>query len=328
MKSIKAAVAQITCVDGMIEHNLLRATEMVAEAKKNGADMVLFPEFMSQGYRLTEEIWDSAEPWDGPTVSWLRETSQRNNIFIGTSFLEAKDGQFLNTFAMTDPSGTIAGIVRKRYPSMWEAYFFRGWDGDHVFNTEIGRIGVGICFDNHTYKVASAISAGNPDLVLMPHSYCTPTLPGKLVSADDIERLRNRPVEVAQLYNSFLGVPVVLVNKSGKWDSPVPNRMFGSPENFAFSGRSTVIDSDGTIKCSLADGETIGYGIISLMQQPGKNHAIPRHSRYIYPGPAGRELIRLIELQGFLSYSLNKRRQAVAKKIVQKFENNNSSNKF
>jgi N-carbamoylputrescine amidase len=316
MRTLRVSLAQITCIDGAVEQNLSHAYELANEASRNGAELVLFPEFMPQGYRLTNELWNSAEPFVGPTTNWLCSTAVNLNMYVGTSFLEAKSGHFLNTFAMADPSGKIAGVVRKKYPSMWEAYFFKGFSGDHTFETDFGRVGVGICFDNHTYNVASKISKSNPDLVLMPHSYCTPTIPNKLTSCDDIDRLNNLPVKVAHLYNGFLGVPVLMCNKSGSWDSPVPNKMFGAPKDFKFSGKSTIIDADGTTINELDDKEAIGFGQVKLNPDMRRNVQIPKHSRYIYPGPFGREMIRLMELQGYLNYTFNRKRKRKALTIV------------
>lgn len=315
MRTLNVSVAQITCLDGRVEHNLSHAYEMASEANKKGADLLLFPEFMPQGYRLTEDIWDSAEPFDGPTTSWLCEAARQFNMFIGTSFLESRKGHFLNTFVMAGPSGKIAGTVRKRYPSMWEAYFFKGFSGEHSFETDFGRVGVGICFDNHTYNVASLISKGNPDIVLMPHSYCTPTIPNKLTTYNDIDRLNNLPVKVARLYNGFMGVPVLMCNKSGSWDSPVPNKMFGTPKDFKFSGKSTIIDADGRTITELDDKEAIGYGQVMLNPDMRKKVPIPKHSRYLYPGPVGREIIRLMELQGYMNYIFNRKRKLKARSI-------------
>jgi N-carbamoylputrescine amidase len=309
METLRVSVAQITCIDGAVEHNLSHAYDFAAEASKNGAELVLFPEFMPEGYRLTNEIWNSAETFDGPTTNWLCATAQKFNMYVGTSFLEAKNGHFVNTFAMSNPSGKIAGVVRKRYPSMWEAYYFKGTDEAHIFETEFGKVGVGICFDNHTYKVASLISKGNPDIVLMPHSYCTPTIPNKLTTRDDIERLKNLPLKVARLYNDFLGVPVLMCNKSGMWDSPVPNKIFGTPKDFAFSGKSAIFDADGNCLVELDNHETEGYGLVNLDPALKKNDTIPKYSRYIYPGPAGREIIRLMEFQGYLNYTFNRQRK-------------------
>lgn len=38
--------------------NLARASDFVREVAKQGAQLVLFPEFMPQGYRLTPELWE------------------------------------------------------------------------------------------------------------------------------------------------------------------------------------------------------------------------------------------------------------------------------
>lgn len=305
MKKMQTSVAQITSFDGDIERNLSHAYEMATDAAKKGAELVLFPEFMSQGYRLTTEIWNSAEKFNGPTTSWLKATSKELNLCIGSTFLEAKNGHFYNTFAFAEPSGNITGIVRKRYPSMWEAYFFKSSDGEHVFETSFGRVGVGICFDNHTHKVASLIRKGKPDIVLMPHSYCTPVIANKLASAADIERLKNLPLNVARLYNEILGVPVVMCNKSGNWDSPVPNKIFGTPTGFRFSGKSAIINADGTILAEMNDEEGIATGKVSFNPEHKKDAAFPKFSRYVYRGPAGREIIRLMEFQGYLNYSFS-----------------------
>ncbi len=104
----------MVCLDGQVNKNLERASELARSAVQKGARLVLFPEFMSQGYRLTEELWDAGEPFDGPTKDWLCHTARRHAIYIGSSFLEARDDHFLNTFVLADPSGRVAGVVRKR----------------------------------------------------------------------------------------------------------------------------------------------------------------------------------------------------------------------
>jgi N-carbamoylputrescine amidase len=312
MKTLSLAAAQITCRDGKVIENLARATQMAEQAQNQGAQLVLFPEFMPQGYLLTPALWDSAEPFDGPTTCWLSETSRRLGIYLGTSFLEARNGNFFNTFALAEPSGKIVGAVRKRSPSMWEAYFFKGERGNPYLDTDLGRIGVGICFDNHTYEIASTIMKSNIDLMLMPHSYCTPTQPTKITSQEDIDRLNSRPGLVARLYNEWFGVPVLMCNKSGAWDSPVPDTVLGVPKDFRFSGRSLLLDADGALRGELGDEEAVLVGTVTLDPTLKKQTRPPKYSRYIYPGSPGREIIRLMEWRGSLLYTFNKLRKAKA----------------
>lgn len=312
MKTLTCSAAQLTCLDGNIAANLEHAAGFVRQASQAGAQLVVLPEFMSQGYRLTPELWEAAELFDGPTTRWLAEMARTYNIYIGASFLEAKNGHFVNTFALAEPGGKIAGVVRKRHPSIWEAYFFKGESGQPFIQTDLGRIGVGICFDNHTYDVASAIAASQVDLMLMPHSYCTPTIPNKMTSLADIERLNELPVRVARLYNEWFGVPVVMCNKSGPWDSPVPDAILGMPQNYRFSGRSLILDAAGTLRASLCDQEAFAIGQVMLDPALKKAARVPKYSRYIYPGPAGREILRLMEWRGSLSYTFSRQRKAQA----------------
>lgn len=312
MKQLTLSAAQITCQNGKVQENLTRASQMAKDAQNQGAQLVLFPEFMPQGYLLTTAIWDSAEPFDGPTTRWLTETARSLGIYVGTSFLEARNGHFLNTFALAEPSGQIAGVVYKRNPSMWEAYFFKGEKSNPYLDTDLGRIGVGICFDNHTYESANAIMQSNIDLMLMPHSYCTPTQPTQMTSQADIDRLNSRPGYVARLYNEWFGVPVLMSNKSGEWNSPVPDSILGIPKDFRFSGRSTLLDADGTLRGELGDEEAVLVGTVTLDESLKKQTRPPKYSRYIYPGSPGREIIRLMEWRGSLSYTFSKLRKKKA----------------
>jgi len=50
---------------------------MAEQAQAQDAQLVLFPEFMPQGYLLTPALWDAAERFDGPTTRWLAETARR-----------------------------------------------------------------------------------------------------------------------------------------------------------------------------------------------------------------------------------------------------------
>ena len=316
MNTITLSAAQITCKDGKVSENLEHAGTLALQASQQGAQLLLFPEFMSQGYRLTPELWDSAEPFDGPTTNWLSETARKLGMYIGTSFLEAKDCHFLNTFALAEPSGKIVGAVRKRNPSIWEAYFFRGERGNPYLDTDLGRIGVGICFDNHTYEVASDIARGKIDLMLMPHSYCTPTLPTKITSQADIDRLNNLPVRVARLYNEWFGVPVVLCNKSGPWDSPVPNTMLGVPTGYHFSGRSLIFNANGALIAELGEDEAVITGQVDLDETIKKQVEPSKYGRYIYPGSFGREILRIIETAGALNYTYNSLRNQKARQAL------------
>lgn len=100
---------------------------------------------MPSGYTLTQAIWHYAEPFFGPTVAWVTQIAKQLTLYLGTSFLEAEGEDFYNAFSLASPDGTIVGKVHKSPPASLEAFFYRAGTGRQVIETEIGRIGVGIC---------------------------------------------------------------------------------------------------------------------------------------------------------------------------------------
>ena len=177
-RSIRVAAVQTPAAPN-VPAGLERATPLVARAAAEGAQLVLLPELMATHYVFTADMWDSAEPDQGPTVRWLRDTAQGLGIWLGTSYLQASGDDFFNTFVLAGPSGEEAGRVRKQTPAMYEPCFFRGEPGPHLIDTELGRIGVGICNDNHRSYMPALLQQGGADLLLMPHCWPLPTRPAR-----------------------------------------------------------------------------------------------------------------------------------------------------
>ena len=97
----------------------------------------------------------------------------------------------------------------------------------------------------------------------------------------------------------------------------MPQTFLGQPAGYTFSGRSTIIDADGSVKAQLGVDE--GLAIAEVRLDPAlKRYAQPPHyGRYIYPGPVGREVFRVIETAGHLNYRLsNERKRKAAECIV------------
>jgi N-carbamoylputrescine amidase len=304
-RTIRVAAVQMESQEEAISANLAHAAGLVEKAAHDGAQFVLLPEFMPTGYLWAKRIWKAAEAKDGSTVKWLHETSARLRVWLGTSFLETDGRDFFNTFVLTNPEGEEAGRVRKQFPSIGEAFFFKGEAGSHVIQTALGRIGVGICFDAHTVRIARMMSEHSIDLMLIPHSYSIPAEPSKSVSGRDIERMKSNLREVAPYYARLLGIPAISVNKCGPARAP-------RPEGYVFPGLATIVDSDGTIRAQAEDEQGVITANVEL-DPARKRSATPRaYGRYIYPGPPGRDLFAIVEAVGRLWYALNRDRRRSA----------------
>jgi N-carbamoylputrescine amidase len=250
-RSLRIAIVQMQSISHDIDGNLKRATTFAETAASRGAKLVLFPEFMPTGAYLAADTWDSAEPGNGKTVKWLKSTSGRLHVWLGAGFFEADGEDFYDTFVLTTPEGKEAGRVRKQVPAESEAYFFRGYAGSHLIDTEIGKIGVGICAENYYCAFASRMLSQSADLILMPHAAPDMSESGGLPSPPG--------TRIASWYAGKLGVPVAMVNKVGRSYKPPPNEIKGF-----FPGLSAIVDSDGTVRQSMDDKEGIGIADVTM----------------------------------------------------------------
>ncbi|MBU1671319.1 MAG: carbon-nitrogen hydrolase family protein [Actinobacteria bacterium] len=264
-RTVRAAAVQMESLNSAVERNLERATGFVEEAAARGARLIALPEFTATGYIFTKEIWDAAEPHDGPTARWLRETSSRLGVWIAAGFLEAEGDDFVNTYVLANPEGGEDGRVQKQTPAAAEAYFTEGRSGPHVIDSELGRIGVGICYENQLAFTPGLMTSQSVDLILMPHS-------APLLQPRPFFRWVNEGYEkalrgLAGLYAEQLGIPAVMVNKSGRWRSPIPFMPLLKQDS-AFPGLSAIADSDGTVKAQLAEEEGVIVEDVTL--DPGR----------------------------------------------------------
>ena len=149
------------------EANLQKAIERVREAARRGANVVCLPElFLTQYFCQKEDasLFDLAEPIPGPTTNALAEVARTEKVTIVVSVFEKRaPGVCHNTAAILDSDGSLRGIYRKMHipddPHYYEKFYFTPGDlGFKVFDTQPGRIGTLICWDQW-YPEAARLTA-------------------------------------------------------------------------------------------------------------------------------------------------------------------------
>jgi N-carbamoylputrescine amidase len=262
--------------------NLAHAEVLVEQAASEGAKLVLLPELMPGGYLLTEDIWKTAERFNGPSVAWLKRTANHHAIYLGMSFVEADGSDFFNTFVLATPQGNIAGRVRKSPPASVEAYFFRAGTDPHVIDTEIGRIGVGICYENLLYERISDLHQASVDLVIQPTAAGTPT-PTFPMRRKDAAAFDCMLKGSTAFYAQALGVPVLMANRCGPLVTPLPG---GFPaQDSIFPGLSAIADSDGMLKAQLGADEGVICAEVALDPARKAKCAPKAYGRWALPVP-------------------------------------------
>lgn len=315
MRTIRIAGVQATSVNGRGRDNLERATGHVAAAADRGAELILCPEFLAAGYIYEESIWDAAELRGGMTETWLRDMALTSKAYVGASYLEADGDDFFNTFTLVKPDGTVAGRVRKVSLPGCEGWFFKSCSGRKVIDTELGRIGVGICNDNMMASFMRTMHRERVDLMLMPHSA------PMVRELPPISRLMHDGlVHLAPFYARQLGVPAVMVNKVSVRGSktrlpPLPWLKL----TFEFVGPSTIADADGKVLDRLDDRE--GIVVADVVLDPKRRRSAPPAtgvywSRDMAHGAKPVEwLWRGLARLGARAYGLNDRRKTAARAI-------------
>jgi N-carbamoylputrescine amidase len=320
VRTLKVAGVQVESRNFDVEGNLGRAESLVALAAQRGAELVLGPELLAAGYIYDRLVWDVGEPRGGPTEIWLARMARQHGIYIGASYLEASGEDFFNTFALMKPDGSVAGRVRKQSLPGFEGWFFRSCPGPRVIETEIGRIGVGICHDTSTGRFMRRIDREQVDLLLMPHSGpCIKMGPLSLVGEEGREMLRS----VAGFYAEEFGIPAVMVNKAAGEDSSSPVPWVPLVRlRFHLVGQSTICDAEGKVCEQLGEGEGVVMAEVVLDPQrkrrprelplgywARKAPVFPRFPR------ASAAMFEVLEWVGKRAYGFSRARRRAARKI-------------
>jgi N-carbamoylputrescine amidase len=306
-KSIVAAVIQIASQPGRVSANQRHALPFIETAVSQGAQLIVLPELFASGYIPNQTIWQYGETLDGSTVTWLRQTAARLGVYLGAGFVEIAGDDFYNSFALAAPDGELAGCARK---TRAETYCFKYGDGRHLIETALGKIGVGICADNHYTAFLNLMRSSGVDLALMPHASPTPYKTSRAVSQADIEAARQKATAVPLLYARALGVPVLFVNPVGDMQ-PMSGLLgrFMTPELFRLQGQSCIVDSDGTLHGPLEAEETVLTAKVRLGPTHQQSNPPPDYDGWLHPGSkvTRKALIPIDVILGRASYSRRKR---------------------
>jgi len=138
------------------EKNLQRAIERIHDASTRGAQIICLPELFQTQYFCQREdaaLFDLAEPIPGPATAKLANVAKELRIVLIASLFEKRAaGVYHNTAAIFDADGQLRGLYRKMHipddPLYYEKFYFTPGDlGYRAFDTNVGRVGALVCWD-------------------------------------------------------------------------------------------------------------------------------------------------------------------------------------
>jgi nitrilase len=159
-----------------------------AEASATGAALILFPEAYIGGYPRGSDFgmvvgsrsdagreafrryWDRAIDVPGPVTDELGAIAAAQRLHLVVGVVEHGGGTLYCTVVFLGPDGTLLGKHRKLMPTASERLIWGQGDGSTmpVFDTEIGRMGAVICWENYMPLLRAAHYAKGIELYLAP----------------------------------------------------------------------------------------------------------------------------------------------------------------
>ncbi len=174
---IRAAVFQ-TAWTGDKESMIQVHEQAARDAAAQGAHVLCFQELFYGPYFCQVQdpaFYEYAERIpDGPVVERFRCLARELNlVLVLPMYEEEQPGVLYNTAAVIDADGSYLGKYRKTHipqvKGFWEKFYFRpGNSGWPVFDTQVSRIGVYICYDRHFPEGWRALGLAGAEVVFNP----------------------------------------------------------------------------------------------------------------------------------------------------------------
>ncbi len=215
MRAFTAAAVQIAPLPGPLTPEVVRAnTTKGADWVRrcvgdSGAELVVLPESASTGFTPgcpPGQLWDLVGAIPGPVTEPLQEAARRtrSHVVWGTYERGPERGVVYNAAVLIGPTGDVLGVYRKTHPFCTETAARGGWvtPGDEVcvVDTDLGRLGMVICFDGDYPELARIQAVRGAEVIARPSA---------LLRSADIWELTSR----ARAYDNH--VYVVGANATG-----------------------------------------------------------------------------------------------------------------
>ncbi|KAI1326387.1 carbon-nitrogen hydrolase [Xylariaceae sp. FL0255] len=189
-KTVKVAAVQAAPASFDLEKSLEKLTVLTAEAAAGGADLVVFPEgFLSaypwryafdatigarepRGREWYRRYYDSAVAVPSPEADILVKMAKTHKVFLQVGIIEKDGGTLYCTALLLGRDGSILLKHRKLIPTAAERLVWgRGaGDGLGVVETDIGRIGTLICWENYMPAARMALYQQGVEIYLAPNA--------------------------------------------------------------------------------------------------------------------------------------------------------------
>ncbi|MBE3557069.1 MAG: hypothetical protein IMW91_08395 [Firmicutes bacterium] len=236
---MRVALAQIKPQLGQWSENLDLHRQWIAQAKVQGAQLVVFPELAMTGYTLKDLVDEVAISLSSEAFASLAALSME--IDVVTSFVEESNHhvRYISTAYLS--KGRLVHCHRKIYPVTYgmfdEMRYFGKGDQVRTHATDFGEVGLLVCEDAWHPALGYLLSQQGAELLIVPS--CSPLRGVTAEGWKSIQTWEHLLIADATLFGCW----VFFCNRVGYEDG------------VGFAGRSMVIDPFGEIVSAAPVGE-------------------------------------------------------------------------
>lgn len=238
MTLLTVAATQMACGWDATE-NIERAEQLVRKAADQGARLILLQELFETPYFCKDMKPDhmhlAVPVAENPAVAHMQRLAAELDVVIPVSIFERANAALYNSLVMIDASGEILGVYRKSHipdgPGYSEKYYFNPGDtGFRVWDTQVGKIGAAICWDQWFPETARILALKGADVLLYPTAIGSEPHDPTIQSRDHWQR-------TMQGHSAANLIPVVASNRIGHEQ--------GESCAITFYGSSFITDATG-----------------------------------------------------------------------------------
>ncbi len=229
---MRLALAQLSPTEDRAQ-NLAAVLEAMREAANRGAELVVFPELVLDRFfpqcRDDRGARERAEAIPGPSTEAVAELARELRLATVLNLYEVDDdGRCFDSSPVLDRDGRLLGVTRMVHITQYEGfyeqdYYQPGDRGAPVYDTQVGKLGVAICYDRHYPEYMRALGVGGAELVVIPQAGVVGEWPEGMFEAE---------VRAAAFQNGYFAA--------------LCNRV-GCEEHLTFGGESFVVDPEGRV---------------------------------------------------------------------------------
>jgi nitrilase len=251
---LTAAVVQTASVLLDTPATMLRAIDLMQEAAKQGAQVVVFPEAFVGGYPKGADFhiyigartpqgraeylhyFNAAVTMDGPEIAQLAQAAGDHHLYVCMGIIERDGGTLYCTAVYLGPDGRVLGKHRKLMPTALERLVWGFGDGStlQAVDTPYGKLGAVICWENYMPALRMAMYQQRVTL------YCAPT-------ADDRDSWASTMQHIALEGRCFVLSSCQHLRRSQFPGEQMNNRLPEAPETVLMRGGSMIIDPLGKV---------------------------------------------------------------------------------